>query len=75
VWRATVYAAGGAAALASLPEPLITDAVLEQGVGIEAARKQVDELAAWLRTLGTARVEVDERDTEYRFDVVWEYTK
>jgi hypothetical protein len=73
VWRAGVYATGGAAALASLPEPLITDAILEQGVGIEEARKQVDALAAWLRTLGTARVEIDERATEYRFDVVWEY--
>jgi hypothetical protein len=73
VWRAGVYAAGAAAALASLPEPLITDAILEQGVGIEEARKQVNELAAWLRTLGTARVEIDERATEYRFDVMWEY--
>jgi hypothetical protein len=75
VWRASAYAAGAASALASLPEPLITDAILEQGVGIEEARRQVNELAAWLRTLGTARIEIDERDTEYRFDVVWEYKK
>jgi hypothetical protein len=75
VWRACAYAVGAASALASLPEPLITDAILEQGVGIEEARKQVNELVAWLRTLGTARIEIDERDTEYQFDVVWEYKK
>jgi len=72
VWRARGYAAGAADALASLPEPLVTDAILEQGVGIEEARRQVGELTAWLRTLGTARVEIDERAAEYRFDVVWE---
>ena len=49
----------------------MTDAILGQGVGIEDARKQVAELVKWLRTLGTARVEIDERDTEYRLDVVW----
>jgi hypothetical protein len=71
VWRNRGYAAGAADALAALPDPLVTDAILGQGVGIEVARKQVAELVKWLRTLGTARVEIDERDTEYRLDVVW----
>lgn len=75
VWRARGYAAGAAAAVAGVPDPFVTDAVLEQGVGIEEARRQVAAIAAWLKTLGTARVEIDERDTEYRLDVVWEYKK
>jgi hypothetical protein len=75
VWRARAYAEGAAAGVAALPEPQIAEAVLTQGIGIEEARKQVADLTAWLRTLGTARVEIDERDTEYRFDVVWEYKR
>lgn len=75
VWRGQGYAGGLAAAVAGLPEPQITEVVLTQGVGIAEARKQIAELTAWLRTLGTARVEIDERAAEYRFDVVWEYKK
>ena len=71
VWRNRAFAAGAADALAALPDPLVTNAILGQGVGIEDARKQVAELVAWLRTVGTARVEIDERATEYRLDVVW----
>jgi hypothetical protein len=71
VWRNKVYATGAAAALAALPDPLVTDAILGQGVGIEAARKQVAGLVAWVRTLGGVRVQIDARDTEYRLDVVW----
>jgi hypothetical protein len=73
VWRGKGYAVGAANALAALPEPLVTDAILTGGVGIEDARKQVDALTAWLKTLGTVRLEIDERETEYRLDVVWEY--
>ena len=73
VWRGQGYADGVAAAVAGLPEPQITEAVLTQGVGIEDARKQIAALTTWLRTLGTARVEIDERAAEYRFDGVWEH--
>ena len=75
VWRNRAYATGAADALAALPDPLVTDAILGQGVGIDDARKQVAELVKWLRTIGTARVEIDERDTEYRLDVVWDTKK
>lgn len=71
VWRGRWYAAGAAATLTAIPDPLVTDAILSGGVGIEAARKQVDALAAWLRTLGTLRIEIDEAETEYRFDLIW----
>jgi hypothetical protein len=75
VWQARGYAAGAADALKLLPDPLVTDAVLSQGVGIEEGRQQVAALAAWVRTLGTARVEIDERAKEYRLDVVWSFGK
>ncbi|MBX9582627.1 MAG: hypothetical protein K2X87_20155 [Gemmataceae bacterium] len=75
VWRAKGYATPAGDALYAVPEPFVTDAVLRSGAGLADARKQVDALAAWVRTLGTARVEIDEAATEYRFDIVWEYGK
>jgi len=71
VWRGKVFAAGGAKLLYDLPDPLVTDAILTGGLGIEDARKQVDAIGAWLKTLGTVRIEIDESDKEYRFDLVW----
>jgi hypothetical protein len=71
VWRGKGYAAGAAVALTAIPDPLVTDAILSGGVGIEAARKQVDALAAWLKTLGTLRIEIDEAEREYKFDLIW----
>ncbi|MBX9628805.1 MAG: hypothetical protein K2X82_33735 [Gemmataceae bacterium] len=75
VWRAKGYAGPAGDALYAVPEPFVTDAVLRTGATLGEARKQVDALAAWVRTLGTARVEIDEAATEYRFDIVWEYGK
>jgi hypothetical protein len=71
VWRGKVFAAGGAMLLYDLPDPLITDAILTGGLGIEDARKQVDAIGAWLKTLGTVRIEIDESEKEYKFDLVW----
>jgi hypothetical protein len=71
VWRGKGYAAGGGSALTALPDPLITEYMLRDGSGIEAARKQVNDLAAWLKTLGTVRLEIDETGAEYRLDIVW----
>ncbi|QDU20131.1 hypothetical protein [Urbifossiella limnaea] len=72
VWRGKGYAAGAADALAAVPEPFITDAVLRNGVGLADARKQVDALTAWVRGLGTARAELDIGRDVYRADVIWE---
>ena len=66
------YAAGAADALAALADPLVTDAVLGAAIGLAEARKEVAELVAFVKTLGTARVELDVTDKEYRLDVVWE---
>lgn len=72
VWRAKGYAAAAGDAVYAVPDVFVTDFVLRYGVGAGEARKQVDAVAAWVRTLGTARVEIDEA-AEYRFDLVWEY--
>lgn len=72
VLRGRFSAKGGADFLAALPEPLITDAVLNRGIGLDDARKEVAELVAWLKALGTGRVELDITEKEYRLDLVWD---
>jgi hypothetical protein len=71
--RGTAYAKGAAEALAGFSDPLITDAVLGRGIGLADARKEITELVAFVKTLGTARVELDIAEKEYRLDVVWEH--
>ena len=71
VWRHKIFAAGGSKALYELPDPLITDAILSGGVGIEDARKQVDAIGNWLKKLGTVNIEIDEAATVYKFDLIW----
>ncbi|QJW95895.1 hypothetical protein [Frigoriglobus tundricola] len=72
VFRSVVSAKGGADALASLPDPLITDAILGRGIGLETARKEVAQLVAWIQSLGTVRLELDIAEKEYKFDLVWD---
>ncbi|MBN9520415.1 hypothetical protein J0H58_18115, partial [bacterium] len=72
VWRAKGYAASAADAIAAVPEPFITDTVLRTSTGLADARRQVEALTAWVRTLGTARVEYDVGRDALWADVVWE---
>jgi hypothetical protein len=72
VLRGRAHAAGAADVLAGLADPLVTDSVLSRGIGLSDARKEVAELVAFVRTLGTARIELDMTATEYRLDAVWE---
>jgi hypothetical protein len=72
VIRGKLSAKGAADFLAALPEPLITDAILSRGVGLEEARKEVAALVAWVKALGTGRIELDIAEKEYRLDLVWE---
>jgi hypothetical protein len=72
VLRGKGYAKGAADVLAGLADPLVTDAILRRGIGLADARKEVADLVAFVRTLGTARVELDIAEKEYRLDVVWE---
>jgi hypothetical protein len=74
VIRGTLSAHGLADALAALPDPAIADAILTRGIGLEQARKDVAALAAWVRSLGTARLALDIAETEYRLDLVWDVT-
>ncbi|HEV3438504.1 MAG TPA: hypothetical protein VG122_14165 [Gemmata sp.] len=71
VWMAKASATDGANVLAGLSDPLITDAVLGRGLGLTEARTEIANLVAWVRTLGTAQIEIDITATEYRLDVVW----
>ncbi len=73
MFRGTAYAKGAAEALAGFSDPLITDAVLGRGIGLADARKEIADLVAFVKTLGTGRVELDVTDKEYRLDVVWEF--
>ncbi|MBP3959655.1 hypothetical protein J8F10_30790 [Gemmata sp. G18] len=59
-------------ALAAIPDPLVTDAILSRGIGLEDARKEVASLVAWVKSLGTVRGELDITETEYKFDLVWD---
>ncbi len=75
VWKAKAYGEGGAELLTTVADPLITETILSEGIGLDEARQQVKYLAKYVRQLGTIRIELDERDTEYRLDVVWELKK
>lgn len=75
VWRAKAYAAGGADLVRSYPEPYITATVLGDGVGLDEAKKRVDQLAAWIATLGTASVEMDHAADAYQLQVEWKTKK
>lgn len=71
VWRNRVYGAGAAAGLKARPEAVITDAVLGQGIGLDEAKKQVEQLAKFLSTLGTLGVEVEHGAEAFRVEVEW----
>jgi hypothetical protein len=71
VIRGTFSARGLGDALAAQPEPSVTDAILARGIGLEAARKEVAAQAAWLKSLGTVRLELDIAEKEYKLDLVW----
>jgi hypothetical protein len=71
VWRGKAFASGGSKLIYDLPDPLITDAILSGGLSLDEARKQVDAIGSWLKKLGTVRIEIDEAQTMYKFDVTW----
>lgn len=71
VWRAKAYAAGGADLVRTYPEPYVTATVLADGVGLDEAKKRVDQLAAWVAGLGTASVEMEHAADAYKLTVEW----
>jgi hypothetical protein len=73
--RGKFSARGGAGALAALPEPLVTDAILSRGIGLDDARKEVAQLVAWIKSLGAFRGELDIAEKQYKLDLVWDLGK
>jgi hypothetical protein len=71
VWKAKATASNGADVIDGLTDPLITDAILARGVGLTEARKEIANLVSFVRTLGTAQIELDITTTEYRLDLLW----
>jgi hypothetical protein len=67
--RTKIYSAGGAQLLRAFEDPLIAQIVLDQGVSIAEARKQVNPFIEWVRTLGVLQIEEDYGAKEFRFDV------
>lgn len=75
VLRGVFSARGAADYLSAALDPLVTDAILSRGIGLTAARKEVAELVAWAKGLGTGRVELDIAAKQYKLDLVWEFAK
>jgi hypothetical protein len=71
VWRSTVAWSGIGALLAAFPEQTITQTILGQGVGLAEAKKQVEGLVQWLRTLGTVTVKIEHAENRYEFAIEW----
>jgi hypothetical protein len=67
--RMEFRASGGAAVLASAPDQLLTQTILDRAASPSEARTQVEQFLAWLRTAGVLRVAADYRDTQFRFDI------
>lgn len=69
--QSRAFAAGGAAIAALFEDQQVTQAILDRAVSPAAAKKEVAQAIAWLRTLGEVRLETDYRPHEFRFDVRW----
>lgn len=71
VWRAKIYATGLAQTIRDNPEPVVTNAVLSEGVGLDEAKKQVAALADWVATLGAAGLSIDHGADAYEIKLEW----
>jgi hypothetical protein len=70
-----VYATGFGDLLNASPDQLLAQTILNQAVSEAQAKKQVDQLLKYLRTLGSVRVATDYTDNEFHFDVEWKAEK
>jgi hypothetical protein len=71
VWRNRVYGVGAATAVKARPDTIVSDAVLGQGLGLDEAKKRIDQLAKFLAALGTVGVELDHGAEAFKVDVEW----
>ncbi len=71
VWRGRAFADGAATFLRANPDPTVTDTILNDGVGLDTAKKQVADFANWLATLGSLGIEVDHDTEAFELRVEW----
>ncbi len=71
VWRAKTYATGLAATIRLNPDPVVTNAVLRDGVGLDEAKKQVAALADFTAALGALGLEIDHQPDAYQIKLEW----
>jgi len=71
VWRAKGYGPGAAEVLRANPEPIASQAILSQGIGLDEATKQVQQLAAFVASLGQAEVTFDHQASAYVVQFEW----
>lgn len=75
VWRAKGYGGGAAAAVRGFPDQIVTQTVLADGVGLDEAKKRVQQLADWLAAVGTVGLEIDHQPDAYQIQFEWKTTK
>jgi len=71
VWRAKGYGPGAAEVLRANPEPIASQAILSQGIGLDEATKQVQQLAAFVASLGQAEMTFDHQASAYVVQFEW----
>jgi hypothetical protein len=64
-----LYAEGGALALQTVQDQLITQTILNQALAPEAAKRQVDLFINWIRRLGVLESKTIYGAKDFRFDV------
>jgi hypothetical protein len=70
--RSWIYASGLAEILKSVEDQLVTQAVLEQAIPAEEARKQVQNFLKLLSTAGAVRLEATVGAKEFRYDLSYQ---
>ena len=73
--QARLHATGLADLLNAAPEQLLTQTILAQAVPEAEAKKQVEQLLTFLRTLGRGRIETNYSKNEFHFDIEWKFNK
>ncbi len=66
-----LYAKGGADFLNASPEALLTQTILNQAVPEAEAKRQVEELLKYVKSLGVVRLETNYSAKVFRFDIEW----
>jgi len=73
--QSRLYAEGGGSFLAADPNALLTQMILSEAVNEADAKKEVERILKFARTLGTLRFETDYGAKDFRFDIDWEFGK